>query len=63
MTREEFEQLQPGDLVRHIGKAEAAVVTARYGARVTAVRTYDITNPAEWDVVVSKIIHVLKRSP
>jgi predicted Zn-dependent protease len=27
------------------------VVTANYGARVTAVRSADLTNPDEWDVI------------
>lgn len=51
MTREQFEALQPGDLVRHKIGSEALIVHANYGGRITAVRTADLTNPAEWDVV------------
>ena len=51
MTREIMAALQPGDLIRHRESGEALVVTASYGNRVTAVRTYDVTNPGEWLVV------------
>lgn len=51
-------ELQPGDIIRHKGGAEALIVTANYGGRVTAVRTADVTNPIEWlvmrDVPVSE---------
>ncbi len=48
---EEFASLNPGDLVRHKHSASAAIVHANYGKRVTAVRTFDLTNPMEWDKV------------
>lgn len=49
MTLEEFEALKPGDLVRHAnGDWHVYIVTAYYGDRITAVRTIDMTNPAEW---------------
>lgn len=40
--------LQPGDLIRHKAGDRALVVTANYGSRVTAVCTFDVTNPSEW---------------
>lgn len=46
--------LKTGDIIRHISKTlghEALVVTANYGAHVTAVRTQDVTNPSEWMVL------------
>lgn len=49
MTDTQFHALKPGDLIRHKTGSEAYVVTANYGTRVTAVRTADVTNPAEWD--------------
>jgi NMD protein affecting ribosome stability and mRNA decay len=59
MTPEQFAELRPGDLVRHKGSSSALIVHANYGARVTAVRTADLTNPAEWDRVdeCGQVIH------
>jgi hypothetical protein len=51
MTREEMRNLKPGQLIRHKHASEAVVVTANYGTRLTAVRTYDVLNPKEWDVI------------
>lgn len=51
MTRDMMAALQPGDLISHRGSGESLVVTANYGNRVTAVRTYDVTNPCEWLVI------------
>lgn len=52
MTQAEFNGLQTGDIVRHAGDAAREyVVTANYGDRVTAVRTVDLTNPSEWNLV------------
>jgi hypothetical protein len=51
MTYDEMHQLQPGDIVRGNGSSQSYVVTANYGSRVTAVRTVDLTNPNEWDLV------------
>lgn len=41
--------LQPGDLIRHKHCGEMLVVTGNYGDRVTAVRSYDVTNAVEWE--------------
>jgi len=54
MSAEMLRALQPGDLIRHISSSTAIVVTANYGNRVTAVRTYDVTNPSEWEVVTPR---------
>lgn len=51
MTYEEFEKLQPGDLVVHVNGTEIMVVTAFYGKRATAVASADLTNPYEWILV------------
>lgn len=51
MTDDQMRRLQPGDVVRGKGRGESYIVTGNYGERVTAVRTADITNPAEWDVI------------
>lgn len=57
MTKEEMENLQRGDLVRHRAiYSDIYVVTANYGDRITAVRSVDITSPQEWDkITVSDI--------
>jgi hypothetical protein len=51
MTHEEFAHLKRGDLVRGKWSGVAYIVTSHYGSHVTAVRTVDLTNPAEWDLV------------
>lgn len=51
MTKDQFEALRPGDLVRHKHSASAFIVHSNYGNRVTAVQVADLTNPREWDVV------------
>jgi hypothetical protein len=51
MSREEFARLCLGDIVRGKVSGEAYVVTGNYGERVTAVRTADLTNPDEWEVI------------
>jgi len=51
MKPEDLKQLQPGDIVRGKSSEISYVVTANYGTRVTAVRTQDITNAEEWEIV------------
>jgi hypothetical protein len=51
MTKEEFNSLQEGDIVRHEDSSSAVMVTGNYGGRVTAVRTYDLTHPPEWKLI------------
>jgi hypothetical protein len=38
-------------LVRHAVTKEVYTVTSNYGTRATAVKTADITNPSEWEVL------------
>ena len=56
MTPEQFKYLNRGDIIRHkrLG-SDTYVVDANYGGRVTAVKTIDVTNPIEWDVVLVAI--------
>lgn len=54
MTAEEMKQLKPGDIVKHLYDSRTFVVTGNYGGRVTAVATVDITNNAEWEVVIER---------
>ncbi len=51
MTPAEFNALDVGDIVRGKLSVHSYVVTANYGGRVTAVRTADLTNPPEWNLV------------
>lgn len=55
MTKEEFKGLEVGDIVRHKSKGSLPyIITGNYGDRVTAVRSQDLTNPIEWEVVRKK---------
>jgi hypothetical protein len=54
MRPESFKTLEAGDIVRSQIGGNTAVVTANYGGRVTAVMTYDLTNPDEWELVVKQ---------
>ena len=51
MTKDEIKNLKTGDILRHKLGLNGYVVTANYGDRITAVRTVDITNPDEWDLI------------
>ena len=59
MNEMDFLTLNTGDIVKHKlsgdtfedWKKNSYVVTANYGGRITAVRTVDITNPGEWDLI------------
>lgn len=53
MTPEQFKKLKRGDYVRHVSPIyyPTYVVMGNYGDHVTAVRTVDMTNPAEWVLV------------
>ncbi len=52
MNKEQFKQLKAGDPVSHkADRSQGYIVHCNYGNRVTAVKTVDITNPAEWDLV------------
>lgn len=51
MTRTEFDELSYGDIVRSQATGVEFMVQFNYGGRVTAVRTADMTNPSEWDLI------------
>lgn len=51
MNQDDLKNLNVGDLVRHAAFHGVYVVTGNYGDRVTAVRTVDLTNPSEWEIV------------
>ena len=51
MTEDEFRNLCIGDVVRG-AKGNAYVVHINYGNRVVAVRTVEMTNSREWDLVM-----------
>lgn len=52
MEKEQFEKLQPGDIIRHVSGGEGLIVHGNYGGRITAVRVTDVTNPYEWDLIL-----------
>ncbi len=51
MRDDEMKKLDSGDIVRSKVTGEAWIVTGNYGGHITAVRTADLTNPMEWDLV------------
>lgn len=51
MTKEQFQALERGDILRNKSSKSSYVVDANYGNRVSAVKTVDITNPDEWELV------------
>lgn len=46
-----MQSLRTGDIIRHVNSTEGMVVTQNHGTRVTAVRTQDVSNPAEWNLI------------
>ncbi len=52
MREEDFKSLQTGDIVKHKSTQEPLIVTTNYGGRVTAMQTYDLTNPNEWNLIL-----------
>ena len=57
MTEKELKDLQVGDIVRNKSGSEGYIITSNYGNRAIGVRTIDITNPSEWDLVVKVVAH------
>ena len=52
MNKEQFENLQEGDIIQSKLYGAGYIITANHGGgRFTAVRTMDITNPDEWNLV------------
>lgn len=52
MKKETFKELQTGDVVRHKSSNTNYVIMEDFGDRKTAVRTVDLTNPDEWELVL-----------
>jgi|SRR5690606_20679916 len=46
-----MEEFTAGTVVRNVGSDKTYLVTANYGSRATAVRSVDLTNPSEWEVL------------
>ena len=53
MNPKSFENLQVGDTVKSKSSGITYVITAHFGDRITVVRTADLTNPYEWEVIKS----------
>ena len=51
MTHDQFRKLQEGDIIKSPIEQEAYIVTGHYGNHFTAVRTLDVTNYQEWELV------------
>ena len=51
MDKTTFSNLGLGDIVRHASGGPSLIVTQAFGDRATALRTVDITNPVEWELV------------
>ena len=51
MTKKQLSKLSRGDIVKPRGGETDYVVHYNYGDRATAVKTVDLTNPSEWDLV------------
>lgn len=51
MTKDEFQKLNRGDLIRHKKSPEILIVSGNYGDHVTATTTCDATNPDEWNII------------
>lgn len=52
MTKEEFDNLEMGDIVRGGFSGIAFVITSRAENGYIGVRTQNITNPDEWELIV-----------
>ena len=57
MSKEEFKNLQRGDMIKPWDDSRTFVVTANYGDRITAVTSVDMTNPTEWILVLKANYH------
>ena len=53
MTKEDFQKLNIGDIVRHRNSGSSVIITANYKDYVIGVKTYHLTNFDEW-LLISK---------
>jgi len=52
MKIEHIKELKEGDKIHHVSDRDILyTVTGNYGDHVTAVKTIDVTNPSEWEIV------------
>jgi len=51
VTKDQLRNLKRGDIVRSFSSKITYMVTSNYGDRSTAVRTVELTNPGEWEVI------------
>jgi hypothetical protein len=59
MTKEDFDLLEPGDIIGHIDLDgplgnHSWIVSEHCGDRVILVATAEALNPAEWEIVWTK---------
>lgn len=52
MKKDNFNNLDRGDIVKHKEFRETYVVTANYGSYVVAVNTVHMSNSSEWDLLL-----------
>lgn len=57
MCTRQLRTLREGDIVRNKATGNAYIVTGNYGTHVTAVRTIDITNLDEWEIIAKGAIN------
>lgn len=55
MDKIDFNNLNVGDIIKHISDHKCYVVTANYGDRATAVTSVDLTNSDEWELVSTRM--------
>lgn len=59
MLKSELQKLKTGDIIRSKLNGISYVVMANYGEHITVVRTVDVTNEHEWDLVeVASYVHI-----
>lgn len=62
MTKTEFERLQPGQIIQHKKDNKwVFIVHQNFGERLTAVRTIEVRDPENWDMVTK--VQVEKPEP
>jgi len=66
MTKEEFRNLQPGDIIQHVEESGCGghtwLVSANYGGKVTLVETCEASIPEEWEIVIKQTPEIVCRS-
>lgn len=52
MSPEQLRALRIGDIIRRVGDDANLIVSGNVGGRVTAVRTFEVMKPEEWELVM-----------